>query len=143
MLFLEILCDSGKTLFDISVNTGQICMKFEADTPQKLLKYAHLTKFPDKKLIERLLTSKHIFLREWVHTGKRVNIKTGCISYFCVFNMFPYDPNASKMKPKAYHYQNLFFATVIWEKIDILNFLRWGSHQKQSGSAYYINSNVY
>ena len=36
MLFLEILCDLGKTLFDISVNTGQICMKFEADTPQKL-----------------------------------------------------------------------------------------------------------
>ena len=36
VLFLEILCDSGKTLFDISDNTGQICMKFEADTPQKL-----------------------------------------------------------------------------------------------------------
>ena len=51
VLFLEILSDSGKTLFDISVNTGQICMRFEADTPQKLLKYAHLTKFPDKKLI--------------------------------------------------------------------------------------------
>ena len=51
VLFLEILCDSGKTLFDISVNTGQICMRFEADTPQKLLKYAHLTKFPGKKLI--------------------------------------------------------------------------------------------
>ena len=27
---------SCATLFDISVNTGQICMKFEADTPQKL-----------------------------------------------------------------------------------------------------------
>ena len=51
VLFLEILCDSGKTLFDISVNTGQICMRFEANTPQKLLKYAQLTKFPDKKLI--------------------------------------------------------------------------------------------
>ena len=51
VLFLEILCDSGKTLFDISVNIGQICMRFEADTPQKLLKYAHLSKFPDKKLI--------------------------------------------------------------------------------------------
>ena len=51
VLFLEILCDSVKTLFDISVNTGQICMKFEADTPQKLLKYAHLTKFSDKHLI--------------------------------------------------------------------------------------------
>ena len=51
MLILEILCDSGKTLFDISVNAGQICMRFEADIPQKLLIYAHLTKFPDKKLI--------------------------------------------------------------------------------------------
>ena len=51
MIFLEILCDSGKSLFDISVNTGQICMKFEADTPQNLLKYAHLIKFSDKKLI--------------------------------------------------------------------------------------------
>ena len=51
VLFLEILCDSGKTLFDISINTGQICMKFEADTPQKLLKYAHLSKYSDKKLI--------------------------------------------------------------------------------------------
>ena len=50
-IFIEIVCDSGKTLFDISVNTGQICMKFEADTPQKLLKYAHLIKFPDKNLI--------------------------------------------------------------------------------------------
>ena len=51
VLVLEILCDSGKTLFNISVKTGQICMRFEADTPQKLSKYAHLTKFPDKKLI--------------------------------------------------------------------------------------------
>ena len=30
---IEIVCDSGKRL--IFVNTGQICMKFEADTPQK------------------------------------------------------------------------------------------------------------
>ena len=36
VLFFEILCDSGKAFFDISVNTGQICMEFEADTPQKL-----------------------------------------------------------------------------------------------------------
>ena len=36
MLFLEILCDSGKTFFGISVNTGQICMEFEADNWQKL-----------------------------------------------------------------------------------------------------------
>ena len=36
VLFLEILCNSVKTLFDISVNTGQTCMEFEADTPQKL-----------------------------------------------------------------------------------------------------------
>ena len=67
--------------------------------------------------------------------------------------MFPYGSNASRMKPKAYHYQDLFFATVIWEKnryfenewVHIKNFVRWGSHkhQKQSGSAQYINSNVY
>ena len=31
VLFVEILCDSDKILFDISVHTGQICMKFEAD----------------------------------------------------------------------------------------------------------------
>ena len=48
---MEIMCDSGKTLFDISVNTDHICMKFEADTPQKLLKYTHLTKFSGKRLI--------------------------------------------------------------------------------------------
>ena len=33
VLFLEILCDSGKILLDISLTTGQICMQFEADTP--------------------------------------------------------------------------------------------------------------
>ena len=27
--------DLGKTFFDISVNTSQICMGFEADTPEK------------------------------------------------------------------------------------------------------------
>ena len=27
--------DSDKTSFDISVNTGQICMGFEAETPEK------------------------------------------------------------------------------------------------------------
>ena len=26
--------DSGKTFFDISINTGQICMGFEADIPE-------------------------------------------------------------------------------------------------------------
>ena len=26
--------DSGKTFFETSVNTGQICMGFEADTPE-------------------------------------------------------------------------------------------------------------
>ena len=32
---IEKTVDSGKTLFDISVDTGQICMGFEADTPEK------------------------------------------------------------------------------------------------------------
>ena len=79
-----------------------------------------------------LLTSKHIFLREWVHTAKGVNTKTGCMSYFCVFNLFPYDSNASIMKPKAYHCRDLFFATAIWakvryfenERVHIRNFIR-------------------
>ena len=29
---IEKYVNSGKTLFDISINTGQICMGFEADT---------------------------------------------------------------------------------------------------------------
>ena len=73
------------------------------------------------------------------------------MSYFCVFNLFPYDSNASRMKPKAYHYQDLCFATVvIWEKmryfenewVHIRNFVRWDpdKRQKQSGSVVYINS---
>ena len=61
MLFLEILCDSGKTLFDISVNTGQICMRFETDTPQKWLKYVHLTKFPDKKADLQVIDEQTLF----------------------------------------------------------------------------------
>ena len=51
--------------------------------------------------------SKHVFLREWIHTAK--DVEMGCISYFCVFSLFPYDSNASRMEPKAYHYQDLFF----------------------------------
>ena len=56
-----------------------------------------------------------------MHTAKGVNTKTGCISYLCAFNLFLYDLNALRMKPKAYHYQDLFFATVILGEIkDIL-----------------------
>ena len=32
---LKTPVDSGKAFFDISVNTGQICIGFEADTPEK------------------------------------------------------------------------------------------------------------
>ena len=32
---IEKAVDSGKTFFDISVNTDQIGMRFEADTPEK------------------------------------------------------------------------------------------------------------
>ena len=28
--------DSDKTFFNISINTGQICMGFEADTPKRM-----------------------------------------------------------------------------------------------------------
>ena len=33
--YLSKPVDSGKTFFDISVHTGQICMGFEAHTPGK------------------------------------------------------------------------------------------------------------
>ena len=31
---IEKTIDSGKTFFDISINTGQICMGLVADTPE-------------------------------------------------------------------------------------------------------------
>ena len=42
--FLSKPLDSGitKTFFDISVNTDQISMGFEADTREKLKQHAHL-----------------------------------------------------------------------------------------------------
>ena len=43
--------------------------------------------------------------------------------------MFPYDSDASSMKPKAYHYQDLFFATVIWKK-KIFFWKGIGSHKE-------------
>ena len=49
--------DSGKTSFDISVNTGQILMGFEEDTPAKLHQHAHHMRLLDKDLVKKLLTS--------------------------------------------------------------------------------------
>ena len=49
--------DSGKTFFDISVNTGQICMGFEAEIPEKLKQQAHRMRLSDKDLVKKLLTS--------------------------------------------------------------------------------------
>ena len=48
--------DSGKTFIDISVNTGQICKGFEADTPEKLQQHAHCMRLLDKDLVKKLLT---------------------------------------------------------------------------------------
>ena len=43
--------DSGKTFFDISVNTGQICMGSKADTLEKGHQHAHIIVFSDKDLV--------------------------------------------------------------------------------------------
>ena len=40
--------DSGKTFFDISVNTGQICIKLRADTPENDSNLAILCEFRRK-----------------------------------------------------------------------------------------------
>ena len=50
--------NSGKTFFDISVNTGQICMGFKADTPEKWQQQANHKQLLDKDLVKKLLTSK-------------------------------------------------------------------------------------
>ena len=53
--------NSGKTFFDISVNTGQICMGFEADTPEKRQQHAHCMGLSVKDLVKKLLTSNRKF----------------------------------------------------------------------------------
>ena len=40
--------DSGKTFFDISINSGHICMGFEADTPEQWQHQAHRMRLSDK-----------------------------------------------------------------------------------------------
>ena len=52
---------SIQAFFDISVNTGQICMGFEADTPKKWQQQAHCMRLSDKNLVKKLLTSNQIF----------------------------------------------------------------------------------
>ena len=54
---IEKTVDSGKTLFDISVDTGQICMGFEADTPEKGQLQAFCMRLSDKDLVKKLLRS--------------------------------------------------------------------------------------
>ena len=50
MLFLEILYNSGKTLI-FPLMLVRFAWALKQITRKNLLKYAHLTKFPDKKLI--------------------------------------------------------------------------------------------
>ena len=52
--------NSGKTFLDISVNTGQICLGFEADTPQKRQQHAHCMRLSDKDLVKKLFTSNRV-----------------------------------------------------------------------------------
>ena len=54
---IEKPIDLGKTLFDNSVNTGQICMGFEADTSEKIQQHAHCMPLLDQDLVKKLLTS--------------------------------------------------------------------------------------
>ena len=46
-----------KTFFDISVNTGQICMRFEAYTPRRNPQHTHRMRLSDKDLVKKLLTN--------------------------------------------------------------------------------------
>ena len=39
--------------FDISINPGQICMGFEADTPERLQQRAHCMRLSDQDLVAR------------------------------------------------------------------------------------------
>ena len=43
--------DSGKTFFDISVNTDRIYMRLQADTLKKLQKYEHFMRLLNKGLV--------------------------------------------------------------------------------------------
>ena len=52
--------DSGKTFFNISVNTGQICMGFEADTTEKRKQHVYLMGLSDNDLVKKFLTSNQI-----------------------------------------------------------------------------------
>ena len=53
--------DSGKTYFDISVNTDQIGMGFEADTPEKMTATFRRMQLSDKDLVKKLLTGNRKF----------------------------------------------------------------------------------
>ena len=55
--------DSGKTFFDISVNASQICMGFEADTPEKRQQHGHYMRLSDKDLVKKVLTSNNFLTR--------------------------------------------------------------------------------
>ena len=53
--------NSGKTFLDISVNTGQICLCFEADIPpKKRQQHAHCMRLSDKDLVKKLFTSNRV-----------------------------------------------------------------------------------
>ena len=46
-----VVCNKDKTFFDIYMNTGQICMKFEADNLEKYENLLKSRKFSEKCLI--------------------------------------------------------------------------------------------
>ena len=50
--------DSGKTFFDINVNTCQICMGFEADTPEKRQQHAHRMQLSHQDLVKKVIDER-------------------------------------------------------------------------------------
>ena len=68
---LKNLVESGKTFFDISVNTGQICKEFKADTLEKRQQHAHRMRLSDKDLVKKLLTSNRQRSRKKLLTSNR------------------------------------------------------------------------
>ena len=53
--------DSGKNLFDTSINADQIGLGFEADTRGKMNAYVNLKRLSDKCLVKKLLTCNQMF----------------------------------------------------------------------------------
>ena len=66
VLKMEDTCPE-KSFFDISFNSGQICIGFKADTPEKWQQHVHRIRLSDIDLV--IDKQPNIYL-EWVYTRK-------------------------------------------------------------------------